>query len=95
MDFAVDENLLLEAKDKCETTATEIEDYINQIYSKIIGLGDSWSGDSYDSFLEACEKYKEPLNQLVSILRAFAALLDEVNAPREELENAIKSAINS
>lgn len=95
MDFAVDENLLLEAKDKCETTATEIEGYIDKIYDTIASLNDYWSGDSYTTFSDSCNKYRDSLDQLVNLLRAYAVLLNDVNVPRAELEEKIKNAISS
>lgn len=95
MDFAVDENLLLEAKDKCETTATEIEGYIDTIYGTIADLNKCWSGSSYNEFSNSCSKYRESLDQLVNLLRAYAVLLNGVNVPRAELEEKIKNAISS
>lgn len=96
MDFAVDETLLLEAKEKCETAATDITGYIEKIYDVINNtLPTHWEGDSYNEFCDTCNRYKDSLRQLPVILNAYAKLLDNVNTPRETLEEAIKSALGT
>ena len=96
MDFAVDETLLLEAKEKCETAATDITGYIDNIYKLIREtLYTHWEGDSYNEFRDTCNSYENSLRQLPVILNAYAKLLDNVNTPRETLEETIKSALGT
>lgn len=94
--FVVDENILLEAKKVCDETATSIETKITEIYGLIIDdLSNYWAGTSYDEFKITCEGYRDSLNQLVNVIRAYGELLNKVNVPRENLEEAIKNAINT
>lgn len=95
MDFAVDEALLIEAKDKCNSTAGEIDGYITSIYTKIADMNEYWKGDSYTEFSSTCEQYRDSMNQLVNLLKAYAVLLNNVDAPRETLEAELKAAVES
>ncbi len=93
MDFAVDSTLLEEAKTRCTTDADTIQEQIDGIFEKIDNLGDYWKGESYESFKGSCEGYKESLNQLVNLLKAYSKLLENVSEPEETLETGIKEAL--
>ena len=94
MDFAVNEAFLTEVKSRLDSDAEEINGLVNSIYGKIAGLNSSWGGDSYNEFASSCEEYKTSMQQLSTILKAFAVLIDDVQKPRTELESAITKALN-
>ncbi len=93
MDFAVNEGFLNEAKEKCDSAASEIDSLVQSIYSKIDGLSTDWSGSSYDEFNSSCQDYRPSMEQLSSLIRAFGVLIEKVQEPRETLESEIKKAL--
>lgn len=76
MDFGVDSELLDELVENLKGAADKMEDEINLIYSSIDSLQEDWDGESYGKFYERCYSYRNSLETLLAVIRAFTNLLD-------------------
>lgn len=76
-DFIIDIDQLNDLSKTLNDNCTKIEEIIDEIYTIIkYELSDAWSGESYNIFKERCMQYKPALEGLVSVMKAYASLID-------------------
>lgn len=76
-DFIIDIDELENVLETLNENCTKIEKIIDEIYTIIKDeLSDAWSGESYNTFKERCMQYKPALEGLVSVMKAYAKLID-------------------
>lgn len=95
MDFATNCELLAEVKEKVKASAEKIETYKTEIYEGIDNLSSSWSGDSFNAFKEKCHSYEGAIDSLVTILNAYAKMIENVEKESTVLVSDIRTKLES
>lgn len=95
MDFATNCDLLNEVREKVETAAKEILEYKTTIFAGIDGLGEAWSGESFNTFKEKCHSYEGAIDSLVTILKSYGKMIGNVEQESSELVNNVRSRLEN
>ena len=95
-DFAVDTDQISALNTALDSAKTSSESEIEGVFQTLGTFEDTtWSGSSYDNFKSGCEAYHEPMNAIPQVLEAFKAHMTQVADAEPELENSVKSAMDS
>ncbi len=95
-DFSANSAHLDEMSDFLEKVSQEIEETIEQIYAEIRSMKENgdWDGEAYDAFYQKTLAYKEPLEQLVLLIKKFSGIFSAVGEETENLAKSITSVTN-
>ncbi len=93
-DFAVDCELLNELKGKINTAISDIETEKEAIYAGITGLGESWKGESFNTFQNKCDSFKPSIEMLIEILEFYNKQLENTMTKADDLVDSIASMLN-
>lgn len=94
MDFILDCFKLADVQSNLSKTATRLSEYNDSIYEKIVGLGSSWQGDSYDAFLKDANDFKPSLEDLVTLFTEYASVVDSMDIKGAELISTVSKNLN-
>ncbi len=97
MDYDVAANLseLENLADGIKEKRSELATCINNIYSVINNMQNSWQGESYNTFSNECYSYASSLEALVTLLDAFEKLFrDEVYGNAKDFIDACDTAFS-
>lgn len=93
---AVDSSKAADLSTQLINAATQLSSDFGEIFSKIDGLENYWSGVAYDTFKKKCHDFKPAMDTLVAVLQAYASLLStNVNNAAEVLDASVQSAFDT
>lgn len=77
-----------------EVYADSIETQVEEIFTDIENMEESWSGESYDAFSQSVMSYKPAFDSIAETTRAYANILrNQITPEATELESKIKTAL--
>lgn len=94
-DFASDSSGLEEMSLYLEKVSTEIEETVHSIYDEInsIQTNGDWEGEAFAAFQDKCLQYREPLTDLVLLIKTFSSLFASLDEETVALVKNIDAAV--
>ncbi len=80
-----------------DKTAKDIEEIIDDIYTKIHGMpsAGAWDGESYNAFKDSVDGYKKNLDELVVIMKGFKIVFDTASEDAKQLGADIDTQLSN
>ena len=80
-----------------DKTAKDIEEIIDDIYTKIHGMpsAGAWDGESYNAFKDSVDGYKKNLDELVVIMKGFKIVFDTASEDAKQLGTDIDTQLSN
>lgn len=94
LDFASDTVKINSVSKELKNIAAEIRIKTNDIYNLIENdLSNYWKSSTYQDFVNGCNNYKVPLEDLAKVLESFGEKLDKVSNNTDDLIMNINSKL--
>lgn len=93
MKICVDTEALDQKCAELRSASAELEDYMNQIESVVLSIGNEWQGDAERAYTARLLYIRQEFRGITGFLEGYAELLETISAKYEAYDKELSSKI--